>query len=404
MNKKVLFAILTFLVPIIGSSQNFGNVLKGTIKREIVRAIEEDYAINMSEFSIAQSQGKYYWFVKLTNNSTRVIPQGRLKIQASQYDKQGNTQAAGIPIESNLTIDPDRSIQLQREFIPMPGLTSIRVDAYQKNNNKKLLSQPFAVTTQPSMPAIKAEEKKFEMQAVYSVETTLMIDLGDFNLLVWNRGNGAINAKDFTVQTRWEHVFKPDTVEEEKTLPDAMIQPGKYYAVKLTSGYVYKCITDKKIIVTAVNHKENKTYITEKGIVPPKFTLTDPVWYHRNKKLTNKDPLPSSGTVGYNVTVSNQSPYRISGILTIKLTPLNMDGDMDGRSGNKITAFGSVKSPGKNYIEPFKSAQCGGFFAYALPRKGLNDRAFRMVGEISMEIPYETLTHCVGVPDMLIGW
>jgi len=398
MNRKVFFAILILLVPIIASAQNFGNILKNTIQTKIARPVERGYAINMSEFRIAQSQDKYYWFVKVTNNSNRAIPQGRLKVQASQYDTQGNTQAAGIPIESNLKIYPDRSIQLQREFIPMPGLTNIQVEVYQKDINKKLLSQQFAATTRPSMPVVKPEEKQFEMQAVYSVETTVLIDLGDFHLLIWNRGNGAINAKDFTVQTRWEHVFKPDTVEEEKILPDVMIQPGKYYAVKLTSGYVYDRIADKKIIVTAVNHKENKTYTVEKGIVPPKFTLAEPVWYHHNKKLEDDDTLPSNGKIGFLVTVTNHSPYRISGILKIRLTPLN---DMDGRIGDKITAFGSFRS---NYIEPFKSAQGGDFFSYVLPRKSPNGKAFKMVGEISMEIPYETLADDVSVPEMLIDW
>jgi hypothetical protein len=330
-NRKVFFVILILLVPFIASAQNFGNVLKSTVQTKIARPVGQGYAIDISEFRINQSQGRYYWFAKVTNNSNEAIPRGGLKVQASQYDTHGNTQAAGIPIESNLKIYPDRSIQLQREFFPMPGLTNIRVEAYQKNINKKLLSQQFSATTQPSMPGIKPVEKKLEIQAVYSVETTVLIDLGDFHLLIWNRGNNAINARDFTVQTRWEHVFKPDTVEEEKILPDVLIQPGKYYAVKLTTRYVYDHITDKKIIVTALNHKENKTYTTEKEIVPPKFTLAEPVWYHHNKKLKDSDTLPSRGTARFNVSVTNHSPYRILGRLKIELTPLNMDGDMDGR-------------------------------------------------------------------------
>lgn len=403
MNRKIFLAILILLVPSIISAQNIGTVLKDSIDKKMVRPVGKGYAVNITEFRIAQSQGRYYWFVKLTSNSDRVLPRGRLKVQANQYDTQGNIQEAGIPIESNLQIHPGRSIQLQREFTPMPGLTSIRVEVYQKNINKKLLSQQFTATTQPIITGIKPQEKQLGIKTVYLVETTVLVDLGDFHLLIWNRGNSAINAKDFTVQTRWEHVFKPDTIEEAKRLPDAMIQPGKYYAEKLTSGYVYNQIADKKIIATIVNHKENRTYTAEKGIVPPKFTLSEPVWYYGNKKLKDSDKLPSKGMVGFNVTITNHSPYRISGLLKITLTPLNIDGDRDGRSGDKIIDIGSI-NPGERYIEPFKSAQGGGYLAYLLPKKSLNDRAFKMVGEITMEIPYETLTDSVSVPETMIDW
>ncbi len=403
MNRKVFFAILILLVPIIASAQNLGSILKDTLKTTIARPVGQGYAIKLSDFRIAQSQGRYYWFVKITNNSNMVIPRGNLKVLANQYDTKGNTQTAGIPIESSMQIQPNRKIQLQREFTPIPGLTNIRVEAYQKDIDKKILSQQFAATTRPDMPGLKPVEKQLERKFVYSVETQIVIDLGDFHLLIWNRGNNTINAKDFTIQTRWEHVFKPDTIEEEETLPDAKIQSGKYYSAKLTSRYVYKHISDKKIIVTVNDHKENRTYITEKGIIPPKFTLTEPVYYYRSKKLERSDNLPSSGTVGFFVTITNHSPYRISGRLKITLTPLNMDGDGDGRSGDKITEFGTV-APGENYIEPFKTTQGGGYFAYALPKKGLNDRAFKMVGAITMEIPYETLTDSVGVPENMIDW
>ncbi|MBN2515886.1 MAG: hypothetical protein JXC33_07620 [Deltaproteobacteria bacterium] len=382
MTRKIFFAIIIILLlPIIASAENYSDTLK-KIQREIARPVGQGYTVNLSEFRIAQSEGKYYWFVKLANNSSMVIPQGKLKVQASQYDTQGDTQAAGIPIEINMQIDPNRDIQLQREFTPMPGLTSIRVETYQKDINKILSSQQFKATARPVISGVNPEEKQFDMKGVYLVETTVMVDLGDFHLLIWNRGNSTINAKDFTIQTRWEHVFKPDTVEEEKTLPDAEIQPGKYYPVKLTSNYVYRFITDKKIIVNVVNHRENKTYTAEKAIAPPQVTLGKPEWFKSpGHKLENGGTMPSSGVAGLFVTITNHSPYRVSGVLTINVTPV----DLDFKTIAGLTSTTTISPP----IEPFKSVIEGTYFDYAWPKNSVNNRAFLMKAEMVMNIPYE---------------
>ena len=303
------------------------------------KLIRPSYNIDISEFRISQSQGKYYWHLNLENRSSRSIPANMLEIQGHQIAPHNRRDDAGDPIVNTMEIPANRSIQLQREFIPMEHIAQIGIDVVDRAKRTRLASKTFNANLSGLKPVIKFQE----LTPVFLGRLSATIKADRDNYLwyveIKNTGTGTLRFSDYDfnilpsirgVQESWEP-FTDVTVLYDQTL-----EPGEVFKIYIATGYD-SCFAGNLISVKITDLKSNKI-----------VNLFQPL----NMPLYPRGSWLSGGTLRYYdlfvdvpVLVDDLPPYFKKGVLFGELIVRHGKHGVDHVHVNHVKAGQTINLP-----------------------------------------------------------
>ncbi|MBN2314639.1 MAG: hypothetical protein JXM79_11970 [Sedimentisphaerales bacterium] len=223
-------------------------------------SIRPGYHLDLSEFRISQSQGKYYWHLTLENRSSRDIPARSLEIQGYQLAPQNKRDNAGDPIVNSIEVPANRSIQLQREFVPLENVAHIGIEVVDRAKRTRLASKTFDA----NLSGLKLVTKFKELTPVFMgrLRATIKADLDNYlwYVEIMNTGNGTLSFSDydFNILPSIRGVQEQrEPFTDVSVLYETTLKPGEVFKIYIATGYD-SCFAGNLISVKITDLKSNK--------------------------------------------------------------------------------------------------------------------------------------------------
>ncbi|MES9874045.1 MAG: hypothetical protein ABW146_13085 [Candidatus Sedimenticola sp. 6PFRAG7] len=282
MYKYLMLGVLLLSVPATGFSAPFENILKEALqlKEKPAGNIQNKRArpglkLALSDFQIKRSGSKTYWFATLENSSSLEAGKRQLEVSARQYGANDQSSTAGAPILNTMPLRAGDSLNLQREFEPADGVSRIRIEVRDRNQNRLLVSETF----QADMRRVKPVTRPREKSVAFSAKMQARIRADNDNYLwyveIKNVGRGTLFFKDYDFRIT-PSIRGVQTGREPFTdvagFDERSVEPGKISKIYLATGYD-SCFSGDLITVNITHRTSGRVINLYQPVTEPLYPL-----------------------------------------------------------------------------------------------------------------------------------
>nr|WP_321513554.1 hypothetical protein [uncultured Pseudodesulfovibrio sp.] len=256
--------------------------------------VQSSPKVDLSEFRVTTGNGRYDWFITLTNTSDKNLARNTYSVRAMQIDHGGSTTPAGSPFTLNQDIRPGKSITLQQQFQHVTGIARMQIDVVDSQNNKLIGTGTFSASTaNPGnipTPAASNAAATAGSATGNSVGVTIrpeVLESADLKLVltevlnnkrereltltITNKGTTTVNMTRYDVVVQGHLMLRP--IESKTIRFKETLKPGAAETQAIGSFDSWDCASFTQYTVTARDKGSALVFEERVDIAPPLATV-----------------------------------------------------------------------------------------------------------------------------------
>lgn len=279
---RIVYALLALvlLFPVQASALDLKPLMK-----EILRATD---TVQFSDFrTVDRGDGRYDWYVTLTNRGQQDLAKNRYELQTYQEDRLGKRYSASGTISIDVEIKTGQALYLQLPFTPHTDINTFGFVFASKRNGAVLGARKFNASSaagngpgqQPATtPPATSSTTAPKPEDFTPIDLKLRLNelpRNKFQLEVTNQGSGKIDLRHYVFSVTANMLMRPDS-RTNFSFDSTTLSPGRTAKSRAQQLDATRCANLESFTLTAQG-KNNNQFFEQVQTVPANDVRVQPI-------------------------------------------------------------------------------------------------------------------------------